>query len=101
MSIVFCERKRTYKLIDYIIAKVISSRISARPTCRCNLERIMSLDHPETLDSRDDTDPEGLQLRRAGVLDDTHLAMILSFLSHANIFSCSSPKLEKYDNFEK
>ena len=67
-------------IIDYTMAKVVSSHISARPSCI--LQRVMGLVTPEDRRSSGDTRPMTrgrIQLGRADVRDDTTSAMVLSF----------------------
>ena len=57
---------------DYIMAKVVSSQISARPSC--HLQRVMR----SSCDTRPMTRGR-IRLGRADVRDDATLAMVLSF----------------------
>ena len=61
-------------IIDYTMAKVVSSHISARPSCI--LQRVMSFVSPEDRRSKSDAGPMTggiIQLRRAGVREETSI----------------------------
>ena len=64
------------QLLDYAMAKVVSSRISARSIC-CILQRVMGLVSPEDRSSKGGARPitrGRIQLGRAEVREDTTLA---------------------------